>query len=241
MKLSEHWLRTLVDPPLDSDALAHALTMAGLEVEEHVRAAPPFTQVVVAKVLTVERHPNAERLTVCSIDAGLGAPLSIVCGAPNVAPGILGPCALVGDELPGGMVIRKAAMRGVESQGMLCSAAELGIADDASGLLVLDGNATIGTDLRQALDLDDSLLTLKLTPNRADCLSLAGIAREVGAITATPVAPAPHASVAIASKVRRDVRVEDPLACPRFCGRVIEGIDARAPTPAWMKQRLARS
>ena len=127
MKFSEHWLRTLVDPPLDSTALAHALTMAGIEVEEHASAAPKFTQVVVAKVLSVERHPNAERLTVCSVDAGRGARLSIVCGAPNVAPGMLVPCALVGAELPGGLVIRQAAMRGVESQGMLCSAAELGI------------------------------------------------------------------------------------------------------------------
>jgi phenylalanyl-tRNA synthetase beta chain len=241
MKFSERWLRTLVDPPLDSDALAHALTMAGLEVEEHVRAAPPFTQVVVAKVLAVERHPNAERLTVCSVDAGLGAPLSIVCGAPNVVPGIVVPCALAGAELPGGMVIRNAAVRGVESQGMLCSAAELGIADDASGLLLLDGNATIGTDLRQALDLDDSLLTLKLTPNRADCLSLAGIARDVGAITASPVTPPPHAQVTSTTTTTRGVRVEAPLACPRFCARVLDGIDARAPTPGWMKQRLERS
>ena len=161
----------MVDPPLDSDALAHALTMAGLEVEHRAPVAPAFTHVVVAKVLTVERHPNAERLTVCTVDAGRDAPLTIVCGAPNVAPGVVAPCALAGAELPGGMVIRNATMRGVESQGMLCSAAELGLSDDASGLLLLDPGLTIGTDLRQALDLDDSLLTLKLTPNRADCLS----------------------------------------------------------------------
>ena len=241
MKFSEHWLRTLVDPPLDSTALAHALTMAGLEVEESAFVAPPFSGGVVGRVLTVDRHPNADRLSVCSVDVGRGAPLSIVCGAPNVTPGVLAPCALVGAELPGGLVIRQTAMRGVESQGMLCSAAELRISDDASGLLLLDAHAAVGTDIRQALDLDDTLLTLKLTPNRADCLSLAGIAREVGAITAAPVTPAPRANVAIASFARRGVRIEDPLACPRFCGRVIEGIDARAPTPGWMKQRLARS
>ena len=241
MKFSEHWLRTLVDPPLDSEALAHSLTMAGLEVEESARAAPPFTGVVVAKVLSVERHPGADRLTVCSVDAGQGTPLSIVCGAPNAAPGVVVPCALVGAELPGGLTIRKAAMRGVESQGMLCSAAELGLSDDASGLLLLDQNTPVGADLRQALDLDDTLLTLKLTPNRADCLSLIGIAREVGAITGTPVKPPPHASLKSTSSVQRGVRVEDPLACPRFCGRVIDGIDASAPTPTWMKQRLERS
>ncbi len=241
MKFSEHWLRTLVDPPLDSEALAQALTMAGLEVEERTSAAPKFTHVVVAKVLSVERHPNAERLTVCDVDAGRGRRLSIVCGAPNVAPGMLVPCALVGAELPGGLVIRNAAVRGVESQGMLCSAAELGISDDASGLLPLDQKLTIGADLRQALDLDDSLLTLKLTPNRADCLSLAGIAREVGAITASPVTPPPRARIASTAEAARGVRVEAPLACPRFCARVIEGIDARSPTPSWMKQRLERS
>jgi phenylalanyl-tRNA synthetase beta chain len=241
MKFSEHWLRSLVDPPLDSEALAHALTMAGLEVEQRARAAPPFTGVVVGKVLDVERHPGADRLTVCRVDAGQGKPLSIVCGAPNVAPGAVVPCALVGAELPGGLAIRKAAMRSVESQGMLCSAAELGLSDDASGLLLLDKNTPVGADLRQALDLDDTLLTLKLTPNRADCLSIVGIAREVGAITASPVKPPPHAALAAATSVRRGVRVEDPLACPRFCGRTIEGIDARSPTPAWIKQRLERS
>ncbi|MEO8740907.1 MAG: phenylalanine--tRNA ligase subunit beta [Casimicrobiaceae bacterium] len=241
MKFSEHWLRTLVDPPLDSAALAHALTMAGLEVEERIPVAPPFSGVVVGKVVAVERHLNADRLNVCSVDVGRGASLNIVCGAPNVAVGVLAPCALVGAQLPGGLVIRKTAMRGIESQGMLCSADELGISDDASGLLLLDARAPIGADIRHALDLDDTLLTLKLTPNRADCLSLVGLARELGAITATPVATAPRASFAVDSTARRGVRIEDPLACPRFCGRVIEGIDARAPTPAWMKQRLARS
>jgi phenylalanyl-tRNA synthetase beta chain len=241
MKFSEHWLRTLVDPALDSEALAHALTMAGLEVEVHVPAAPPFAQVVVAKVLAVERHPNAERLTVCSVDVGRGTPLSVVCGAPNVAQGVVVPCALPGAVLPGGLVIRKAAVRGVESQGMLCSAAELGISDDASGLLLLDRTLAVGTDLRQALDLDDSLLTLKLTPNRADCLSMVGIAREVGAITGRPVTPPPRAQIAGGGSITRGVRVEEPLACPRFCARVIAGIDARASTPSWMKQRLERS
>ncbi len=241
MKFSEHWLRTLVDPPLNSAALAEAMIMAGVEVEERTTAAPPFRGVVVAKVLSVERHPNADRLTVCSVDAGQGVPLSIVCGAPNVSAGVLVPCARIGAELPGGLTIAKTAMRGVDSQGMLCSAAELGISDDASGLLLLDGSLRVGADLRDALDLDDELFTLKPTPNRADCLSLLGVAREVGAVTAAPVTPPPGSTIVDASQTIRDVRIEDPLACPRFCGRVIEGIDARAPTPGWMKRRLERS
>src|ERR1700686_3880411 len=192
MKFSEHWLRTLVDPPIDSDSLAHALTMAGLEVEERAKAAPAFSGVVAARVLSVERHPSADRLTVCRVDAGCGDPLSIVCGAPNVAPGLVVPCALVGAALPGEMRISKTAMRGIESQGMLCSASELGISDDSAGLLVLDSSIPPGTDVRTALDLDDAVLTLKLTPNRADCLSVAGLAREVSAITSAPQChPAP--------------------------------------------------
>lgn len=241
MKFSEHWLRTLVDPPLDSEALAGAMTMAGLEVEERVSAAPPFHGVVVAKVLAVERHPNADRLTVCRVDAGASAPLSIVCGAPNVVAGATVPCALAGAELPGGGRITKSSMRGVESQGMLCSASELGISDDASGLLLLDPGLAIGTDLREALDLDDTLLTLKLTPNRADCLSIIGIARDVSAITAAPMTLPPRAEVRTTTSTTREARIESPLACPRFCARVIEGIDARASTPQWMKRRLERS
>src|SRR5579862_6143748 len=241
MRFSEHWLRTLVDPPLDSDRLDHALTMAGLEVEQREPVAPPFTGVVVAKVLTVERHPNADRLTACSVDAGLASPLRIVCGAPNVAAGLVVPCALVGAQLPGGLRIRKTEVRGVDSEGMLCSAKELGLADDASGLLLLDPTIAIGTDLREALDLDDVVFTLKLTPNRADCLSLVGIARDVSAITSAPLRLPPVSPVVATAKPTRGVRIEDAAACPRFCARVISGIDARAPTPGWMKERIERS
>jgi phenylalanyl-tRNA synthetase beta chain len=241
MKFSEHWLRTLVDPPLDSNELAHRLTMAGLEVEECTPAAPAFSGVVVSRVLGVARHPNAERLTVCQVDVGRGQPLSIVCGAPNVAPGVMVPCALVGARLPGGLVIDKASMRGAESQGMLCSAKELGMGDDASGLLLLEPNLEPGKDLRAALDLDDPLLTLKLTPNRADCLSVLGVAREVAAITTSRLTPPPLAPAPVGAKLCRNVRVEDAIACPRFCARVIEGIDPQAPTPEWMRRRLERS
>jgi len=241
MRFSEHWLRTLADPPISGDALADALTMAGIEVEGRVRVAPPFSGVVVGRVLAVEPHPNADRLTVCRVDVGQDAPVSVVCGAPNVAPGVVAPYAQVGAMLPGGLNIRQAAMRGVESQGMLCSASELGLSDDASGLLLLDADAPVGVDLRRVLDLDDVVLDIKLTPNRADCLSILGLAREVAAVTGAPLVPLPLQPVSGAGSPGRGVRVDDPLACPRFCGRIINGIDANTPTPAWIRQRIERS
>ena len=241
MKFSERWLRTLVDPPLDTVGLCDRLTMAGLEVEEASPAAPPFSGVVVAKIEAVAPHPNADRLRVCTIDAGKGSPLQIVCGAPNAAAGMKVPCALVGAVLPGGFAIKAATMRGVESSGMLCSAKELGISDDASGLLPLPDDAAVGADLRDALALDDTLITLKLTPNRADCLSIHGIARDVAAITCVPLAPPADAPAPVTATARREVRVVDPEGCPRFVSRTIEGIDPGAPTPHWMKERIERS
>ena len=183
MKFSESWLRTLVNPDVSGAEFSLLLTMAGLEVEEEETVAPHFDAVVVGHVLEVQKHPDADRLNVCRVDVGRAEPLQIVCGAPNVAPGLRVPCALPGAALPGDFRIKVAKVRGVESSGMLCSAKELGISDDASGLLVLASDAPIGQDLRTYLDLDDRLRTLKLTPNRADCLSLTGIAREVAALT----------------------------------------------------------
>jgi phenylalanyl-tRNA synthetase beta chain len=241
MKFSETWLRSFVDPACSGDALSHLLTMAGLEVEEEETVAPAFGNVLVGHVLEVTKHPDADRLNVCRVDIGRGEPQQIVCGAPNVAVGLKVPCALPGAELPGNFVIKVAKVRGVESSGMLCSAKELGIAEDASGLLVLSPDATVGEDIRRTLDLDDRLLTLKLTPNRADCLSMTGVAREVAALTGTPVRyPVVDAApVAIASK--REVVLDAPEACPCYCGRVIAGVNAKAPTPGWMTRRLERS
>ncbi|HPP48314.1 MAG TPA: phenylalanine--tRNA ligase subunit beta, partial [Accumulibacter sp.] len=183
MKFSESWLRNLVDPKLSSEELSHLLTMAGLEVEALDPVAPAFDSVVVAHVLEVVKHPDADRLNVCQVDTGSGTPTTIVCGAPNVAVGLKVPCALPGAKLPGDFTIKIAKVRGIESSGMLCSAKELGIDEDASGLLVLPADAPVGQSIREYLDLDDNQFELKLTPNRADCLSLLGIAREVGAIT----------------------------------------------------------
>jgi len=241
MDFSEQWLRAFVDPPLSADEIAEKLTMAGLEVEGVQAAAPPFSRVVVGRVLAVERHPNADKLTVCTVDAGTGTDLSIVCGAPNVVAGMRAPCALEGAELPGGLRIKPTRMRGVESQGMLCSARELGMSDDHSGLLVLPADAPVGQDVRPILRLDDRRFTIKATPNRGDCLSVAGVAREVAALTGAPLrfpsfAPVPHTS-----GDRLPVKVLAPDLCGRFSGRVVRGLDSRAPTPAWMKQRLELS
>jgi len=241
MRFSERWLRTLVDPPIDTAALCERLTMAGLEVEDAVPAAPPFSGVVVGRIDKVEPHPNADRLRICAVDAGSGALLQIVCGAPNAGVGMKVPCALIGAKLPGGLAVRKAAMRGVDSNGMLCSAKELGIADDASGLLALPEDAPIGASVRDTLSLDDTLIALKLTPNRSDCLSMLGIAREVAAITGAPLLPPAISAVPAVVANRRRVVVEDSGACPRFASRTIEGIDSGAPTPGWMKERIERS
>ncbi|MCC7325983.1 MAG: phenylalanine--tRNA ligase subunit beta [Burkholderiales bacterium] len=241
MKFSENWLRTLCNPPLSSAELCDRLTMSGLEVEEAVSAAPDLADVVVARLIAVEPHPNTDRLRVCTVDVGTDATLQIVCGAPNAVAGMHAPCALEGAVLPGGKVIGRATMRGVESRGMLCSAVELGIGDDASGLLALDPSLPPGTALCQALALDDTLITLKITPNRADCLSLAGIARDVAAVTGAPLALPAIAATPVDFDGRRPVRIDEPAACPRFVGRLIDGIDPKAPTPEWMRQRLERS
>ncbi len=214
--------------------------MAGLEVEALQDVAPEFFGVVVAEILSVEKHPNADKLKLCRVSVGSGDPLQIVCGAPNVVAGIKIPCAQVGSQLPG-IKIKAAKIRDIESFGMLCSARELGISADHDGLLVLPADAPVGEDLRRYLALDDKLFTLKLTPNRADCLSLKGLAREVSALSdAQMMLPAQHIAP-VGSDRYREIVLDAPSACPRYCGRVITGIDSKAPTPVWMKQRLERS
>ena len=245
MKFSERWLRSFVDPSLSTAELAHALTMAGLEVESLEPAAPPCSGVVVAEILEVARHPNAERLSLCRVNVGEPAPLTIVCGAPNVLAGMRAPCALVGARLTGAdglaFEIKRSSLRGVDSQGMLCSAKELGIDDDHAGLLPLAADAPIGGDVRELLELDDTVFTLKLTPNRADCLSLLGVAREVAAITGAAFNAPAIAPVAAKSEARHPVNISAADGCGRFAARVIRNVDATAPVPAWMKQRLARA
>ncbi|NMG76745.1 phenylalanine--tRNA ligase subunit beta [Aromatoleum diolicum] len=240
MQFSEHWLRSLVNPPLDSEALGHLLTMAGLEVEESAAVAPPFSGVVVACIVEAEKHPNADKLKLCKVDAGQGELLQIVCGAPNAAVGMKVPCAVVGAKLPG-FEIKAAKLRGVESFGMLCSARELGLSEDHGGLLELAADAPIGQNVRDYLALDDTLFTIKLTPNRSDCLSLAGVGREVAALTGQSLVLPEIDGVAPTLDDRREIVLDAPDGCPRYCGRILRGVDAKAPSPEWMKQRLLRS
>ena len=246
MQFSEHWLRTLADPKLSSEELAHLLTMSGLEVESRDPVAPLFSGVVVAEILSVARHPNADRLSVCEVNAGAGSVLKIVCGAPNVVAGMKVPCARIGALLPGDtsdtpFVIKAAKMRGEESQGMLCSARELGLSEDHGGLLVLDCNAQVGLDVRELLDLDDKIFNLKLTPNRADCLSLLGVAREVVALTGAPLKAPDIGAVTATSDAKRPLGSIDSHGCGRFTGRVIQNVNAKAKTPDWMRTRLERA
>jgi phenylalanyl-tRNA synthetase beta chain len=240
MKFPERWLRTFTDPDLSTQGLAHVLTMAGLEVEEVTPAAPAFEGVVIGHVLSVEPHPNAQKLHVCAVDVGDTNPLSIVCGAPNVSAGIKAACATVGAKLPG-IQIREAKLRGVSSQGMLCSAAELGISDDASGLMLLASDAPVGSDIRQVLDLDDQIFSIKLTANRGDCLSMLGVAREVSAITGVELRMPESRFVEPVLGDRLEVILSAPEACPRYAGRILRGVNAAAPTPASIVRRLERS
>jgi phenylalanyl-tRNA synthetase beta chain len=239
MKFSENWLRTFVNPPLTTSQLMDAIAMGGLDVEHVEPAALPFEHVVTGEVVTVGRHPNADRLTVCEVNVG-DRLLTIVCGAPNVAVGAKVPTALVGSRLPG-LDVGVAEVRGVESQGMLCSARELGLTEEAAGLLLLPPEAIPGVDVRKILELDDQLITLKPTPNRGDCLSIAGIAREVGAVTGAAYLPLDIKPVRVTSTDRLSVTLEAPQACPRYCGRIVRGVNSGALTPEWIARRLARS
>jgi len=240
MKLALEWLREFVPTALDAAAVSHLLTMGGLEVEDEAPAAA-FTQVVVARVLQVEPHPNADRLKVCQVDAGGDTARTIVCGAPNVAAGLTVPCALPGAVLPGDFAIKVSMVRGVRSEGMLCSAKELGLSEEGGGLLLLDAGLIPGADLRAALRLDEPVFEIKMTPNRGDCLSVLGVARELAALSGEALAARRIAPVPASSDERLPVRIAAPDLCGRFTGRVVRGVDARAPTPPWMRRRLEQA
>jgi phenylalanyl-tRNA synthetase beta chain len=245
MQFPESWLREFCNPSLTTQELADALTMAGLEVEELQPVAPPFTGIVVGEIKEAVQHPDADRLRICQVDVGQGALLNIVCGAPNARVGIKIPCAMVGAELPPGedgkpFKIKVGKLRGVESQGMLCSAKELKIADDHGGLLELPADAPLGQNIRDYLNLDDTLFTCKLTPNLAHCLSVYGIAREVSALTGAPLKVPTFPAVAVSNPDILAVKVSAPDLCGRFTGRVVRGVNTQAQTPAWMVNHLAR-
>ncbi|MDD5325604.1 MAG: phenylalanine--tRNA ligase subunit beta, partial [Polaromonas sp.] len=245
MQFPESWLREFCNPPLTTQQLADTLTMAGLEVEELRPVAPPFSSIVVGEIREAVQHPDADRLRVCQVDVGQGSLLNIVCGAPNARVGIKVPCALVGAELPPGedgkpFVIRSSKLRGVESQGMLCSARELKLSEDHGGLLELAASAIVGQDIRQHLDLDDTLFTLKLTPNLAHCLSVYGVAREVSALTGAPIKTPTFPPVPASHQGKLPVKISAPDLCGRFSGRIVRNVNTKAATPAWMVDRLTR-
>ena len=241
MRISEHWLREWVNPAVSSAELAAQLTMAGLEVDHVEPAAPAFEQVVVGRVIGLILHPDADRLRVATVDVGGAESLQIVCGAPNVAVGMCAPTALIGAVLPGGFTIKQSKLRGVESQGMLCSARELGLAESSEGLLPLPADSRPGQNVRELLALDDALIEIELTPNRGDCLGMEGIAREVATLNRCEFRPLPADSVPPVVDATFPVTLLDPADCPRYVGRVIRGVNPAAETPLWMQERLRRA
>ncbi|MFP5420865.1 MAG: phenylalanine--tRNA ligase subunit beta [Gammaproteobacteria bacterium] len=240
MKFSEQWLRSWVNPDVARDELVARLSMVGLEVDAVTPVAGQFSGVVVGEILSAEQHPDADKLRVCQVSNGNDT-FQVVCGAPNARAGIKIPFAMIGAELPGDFKIKQAKLRGVESQGMLCSASELQVSDDNSGLMELAADAPVGQDIRIYLGLDDASIEIGLTPNRGDCLSLAGLAREVGAIYGATVVPVSVAPVVATHDEVRSVDVLVPQACPRYLGRVVRNVDLSKPTPLWMVERLRRS
>ena len=240
MKFSEQWLRSWVSPQVSRDELVARLSMAGLEVDSVTPVAGAFSGVVVGEVLSTEQHPDADKLRVCQVSNG-SETFQVVCGAPNVRPGLKIPFAMIGAELPGDFKIKKAKLRGVESFGMLCSASELQISDENAGLMELAADAPVGQDIRAYLGLDDVVIELGLTPNRGDCLNMSGLAREVGALYAAPVTPVAISPVAPTHDEVRPVDVLAPKACPRYLGRVVRNVDLSKPTPLWMVERLRRA
>ena len=239
MQFSENWLRSYVKTSLDSDALNHVMIMAGLDVDDSHPLGASFSHVVVGEIVAVKKHPDADRLQVCDVNIG-DKTLQIVCGASNARQDIKVACALVGAKLPS-IDIKEAKVRGVESFGMLCSLKELGLAEEADGILELNLDLKNGTDLRIALDLNDQITTLKLTPNRSDCLSVWGVAREVAAISTSSLSPIAYEVNPIKQSEKKNVVVEEKSACPRYCGRIIKNVDNTKLLPDWMTSRLERS
>ena len=243
MKFSESWLREWVNPHWDTNTLAEELSLAGLEVDDVEPVAPMFSNVVVAEVLSVEKHPDADKLNVTQVNVGDGEPVQIVCGAKNVVAGMKACCAKVGAVLPGDFKIKKAKLRGVPSHGMLCGATEIGLPDDGvDGLHVLPADAPVGMDIREYLDLNDQIIDVDLTPNRADCLSIEGVARDIAAMSkATCQQPFESVSVPKSGVCAQAVDVIEKDGCPKYLGCLVSGFDKQAQTPDWMKQRLERS
>ena len=240
MKFSEQWLRQWVNPPVDSDTLCEQLTMAGLEVDGVEPACPEFSGVVVAEVKTVEKHPDADRLSICQVDSGKEV-LTIVCGAPNVRAGMKTALAKVGARLAGKPALKSAKLKGVLSHGMLCSASELGLGDDHDGIMELSSSEETGQDLNTIIGSDDRIIEISLTPNRGDCLGIRGIAREVAVLNQMQLEEDKVKTPASKSQQQRTIKLSSADACPRYCGRVIESVDTQVVSPLWLVERLRRS
>lgn len=241
MKFSEKWLREWVSPPVDTETLGEQLTFMGLEVDEIVSAAPGFKSVIVARIASIIQHPDADRLRVCDVDTGGDELVQVVCGAPNARQGLVVAFAQVGGVLPSGMKLKKAKLRGVVSMGMLCSSSELGLSDESEGIMELPDNAPVGTDLIDYLELDDSIIDIDLTPDRGDCLSIRGIARDLSAKNDLPLQLREINEAKVQIDSSWSVKVEDDNACVRYAGRIVEGVDLKASSPNWMAERLRRA
>ena len=242
MKISLQWLREWVDAGLEPKALGSALTMAGFELESIAAAAPPFEDVRVAEIVSAQPHPQADKLRVCEVSLGEGgAPLQIVCGAPNARAGLKTALATVGAHLPGDLKIKAAKLRGVESAGMLCSAKELGLSDISEGIVELPPDAPVGANVREYLGLDDTVLELAVTPNRGDAMSMRGIAREVAALASQPMVPPDTTAVAATSMEQPVISLGSAAACPRFHARIIVDVDNTRASPIWLRERLRRA
>ena len=240
MNISEQWLREWVSPSLTTEALAHQITMAGLEVDSIEAVAGEFSGVIVAEIISAEQHPDADKLRVCEVSTG-SETVQIVCGAPNARVGLKAPLAVIGAVLPGDFKINKAKLRGLESQGMLCAEQELGLSDESDGLMELAADAPVGTDIRDYLQLDDTVIEVDLTPNRADCLSVMGIAREVGLLNDMPVKALSYDKVSASIDDIFPVELAAGDHCPRYVGRIIKGVDVSRASPLWMQEKLRRS
>ncbi|MEP6390367.1 MAG: phenylalanine--tRNA ligase subunit beta [Halioglobus sp.] len=239
MNISEQWLREWVNPDLTTEDLAHQITMAGLEVDAIDPVAGEFTGVIVAEIISAETHPDADKLRVCQVSTG-SETVQIVCGAPNARVGLKAPLAQIGAVLPGDFKIKKAKLRGVESQGMLCAEQELGLSEESDGLMELASDAPVGSDIREYLKLNDKVIEIGLTPNRADCLGVIGIAREVGLLNNVVVTPPEFARADVSTQETFPVSLANPQACPRYVGRVIRGVDLSRPSPLWLQEKLRR-
>ena len=239
MQFSKAWLQDFFDKSIEKINLDEALTMAGLEVDSVQNLSSLSKLIVVGEIVGIEKHPDADRLNICKVDVGLDKQLQIVCGAPNARPGIKVPCALVGAKLPD-FEIKKAKLRGVESNGMLCSAKELGINEDAEGLYEMSSTKKVGQSIIEALSLDDEIYTLSITPNRADCLSMIGVAREVSAFTQLPLKQIKNQLLNESFTLNQKVKIIEKKSCPRYCGIEIKNINNKVTLPDWILQNLER-